>query len=222
MKTEYTRRKQPHFQHIGATFSVTLLVHDAVPRPLLEKLRSEREARIQEIDLDSLPDKALRKAHLHSEFERQLEELLSRKDQQEHPLCQPVAARALAARVLSYHAQFYNLCAYCIMSNHLHLLLDFSVQVPEDYDGVSEIPEYQNLHTVMGRIKGGAAYEVNKVLKRRGPLWAPGYYDRYIRSPRHFFQAFWYILHNPVKAGLVTYWEDYPFVYGDPARVAAE
>jgi REP element-mobilizing transposase RayT len=99
------------------------------------------------------------------------------------------------------------------MSNHVHLLLDFSVQVPEDWDGLSEIPGYKNVSDAMKLIKGGISYSVNKILGRTGSIWSYGYYDRLIRSAKHFEQAFFYILNNPVKAGLVEKWEDHPYTF---------
>jgi len=102
------------------------------------------------------------------------------------------------------------------MSNHAHLQLDFSVQCPKDWDGVSLLPDYVNLATVIGRIKGGSAYDINKEIGRKGKLWRPGYYDRYMRNRKHLVTEFWYILRNPEKAGLVSSWRDHPFTYGDP------
>jgi len=73
-----------------------------------------------------------------------------------------------------------------------------------------------NLASVIGKIKGGAASDVNKAIGRKGKLWAPGYYDRYIRDQRHFMYEFWYILRNAENAGLVGSFREHPFTFGDP------
>ncbi len=38
-------------------------------------------------------------------------------------------------------------------------------------------------------------------------------HDRYIRSMRHFHDEQNYIVNNPVKAGIVKNWNDYPYTY---------
>ncbi|MEM7573568.1 MAG: hypothetical protein AAF433_11730 [Bacteroidota bacterium] len=103
-----------------------------------------------------------------------------------------------------------------VMANHVHLLLDLSVQLKDEVTDFSEIPEHYNqLFTVINKIKGGGARDVNVAIGRKGPLWGAGYYDRYIRNAAHLRQAFWYNLRNAQKAGLVERWEEYPFVYAD-------
>ena len=106
------------------------------------------------------------------------------------------------------------------MSNHIHLVVDFHIQVPDDYDGESDIPGYQNVASVIGRIKGKAAYNVRQAIGRSGTLWGDGYFDRYIRSLKHLRQVFWYVLYNPPKARIVRRWQDYPFVYAHPSWLA--
>jgi REP element-mobilizing transposase RayT len=219
IKLEYRRKGQPHFQYIGRTFSVTTLVHDVVPRPWLEALKQQREEALSAIP-EGLPPRevALRRAIIHGRFEKELEALLARKRRQEHPFRRAAAARAVLDRLQQWEGQLYRLHAACVMSNHLHLLLDLSVQLPAHWDGdLNSLASYENLARVMNKIKGGSGHDVNRETGRRGPLWMPGYYDRYIRSPRHFRQAYWYILNNPVKAGLVKNWRDYPYTVTRPS-----
>ncbi len=92
------------------------------------------------------------------------------------------------------------------MSNHVHALLDFSVQMPAGNG-------YQQLYQVMIRIKGSTAVAANRLLGRSGHFWAEETYDRYIRNWKHWLAAVQYIKLNPVKAGLCLYWENYPFTW---------
>ncbi|MFK8161687.1 MAG: transposase [Lewinella sp.] len=207
---------QPHFQHIGATFSITISVHDAVPMQLLERVIKRRKIVLAEIDRNGLPDKSLRKEIIHDKFYRYLDKLLHTRRNQEHPLAEPNAVQKVVDRIWQLSEQYYEVIAYSIMSNHVHLQLDFSKQCPDDWDGYSVIPEYRNLAQVIGFIKGGSAFDVNKSTGRKGKLWSKGYYDRYIRDQRHFMNEFYYILGNPEKAGLVDNWRDHSFTYGTP------
>lgn len=47
-----------------------------------------------------------------------------------------------------------------------------------------------------------------------GPLWQRSFHDTGLRTPTDYDRAFAYILDNPVRAGLVEHWADYPFLGG--------
>ena len=75
-KAEYERFGQPHYQHIGATFSVTIVAHDAIPEALLARVKERRRIVLREIDLDDLPNKSARKNDIHERYYAFIEELL--------------------------------------------------------------------------------------------------------------------------------------------------
>ncbi len=81
--------------------------------------------------------------------------------------------------------ELYQLIAFSIMPNHVHLL----------------IKPHEKLPVVMQRIKGGSAKMINELLGRRGPFWARDYYDKAIRDERHFDVVYQYIKNNPLKLG---------------------
>jgi REP element-mobilizing transposase RayT len=81
------------------------------------------------------------------------------------------------------------LFAYCIMPNHLHLLLS---------------PHNKNLPTAIREIKSVSATRIINSRHCRGPLWQPRYFDNIIRRPRDFWDKLEYIHHNPVAAGLAS------------------
>jgi REP element-mobilizing transposase RayT len=221
-KTEYERFGQPHYQHIGATFSVTIAAHDAIPEALLQRVKKRKRVVLEAIDQDNLPDKQHRKQDIHERYYAYIEELLHRQYDQEHVLRNPLAAAKLEERIRAFDGEYYNLLAFSIMSNHAHLQLDFSAQCPQGWDWVSPLPDYVNLATVLGKLKGGSAYDINKEIGRKGKLWRPGYYGRYMRNRKHLVTEFWYILRNPEKAGLVKSWRDHPFTFGHPTLVGFE
>ena len=171
---------------------------------------------LSEIKLDGFPKKQARKNDIHERYAAYIEELLHKKITQEHILRDPLAAGKLKDRINAFAGQYYHLLAYSIMSNHAHLHLDFSLQCPKDWDGFSLLPDYVNQATVIGKIKGGSSYDINKEIGRKGKLWRPGYYDRYMRNRKHLVTEFWYILRNAENARLVKSWRDHPFTYGDP------
>ena len=55
------------------------------------------------------------------------------------------------------------------------------------------------------RIKGGSSYAINRILGRKGTLWAKDSFDRYARDEPEWFRILNYILRNPVKAWLTEH-----------------
>lgn len=124
-------------------------------------------------------------------------------------------ADVISQKLHEYNSVYYNLMAYTIMPNHVHVLFDFSCQVTDE-DGLTQtIPtvKYKQLDQVMQLIKGGSSFEINKILGRNGPVWARESYDRVVRDHEEKGNVICYILDNPVKAGFVGSWEDWPYSY---------
>ncbi|TCS43943.1 REP-associated tyrosine transposase [Reinekea marinisedimentorum] len=90
----------------------------------------------------------------------------------------------------------YDLIAYVIMPNHVHLLI-------HPYQG-------QSLDAIVQRWKSYTAHMLNQQDKTSGrSVWMPDYWDRYIRDEQHFNRSVEYIHNNPVQAGLVGCAEDW-------------
>jgi putative transposase len=85
--------------------------------------------------------------------------------------------------------KFYSLFAWTIMPNHVHLLIRPKVPVP----------------VLMRWLKGSTARKANLLLGRTGEsFWQDESYDHWVRNQLEFDRISSYIEHNPVKAGLVT------------------
>jgi REP element-mobilizing transposase RayT len=113
---------------------------------------------------------------------------------------------ALAAIVTGafhfYAGEKYELHAYCVMSNHVHLLIRALKRKNGDYYHIADLVRDLKRHT---------ASEMNKMLGRRGQFWDDHYFDRIIRNERNYLAVVGYILQNPVVAGLVgksEFWKD--------------
>ncbi|MBF0233953.1 MAG: transposase [Desulfamplus sp.] len=101
----------------------------------------------------------------------------------------------------------YDLVAYVVMPNHVHVLI-------RTYEGFP-------LSNVVHSWKSFTAHKINKYLKLCGrdartpgsspKVWQNEYFDRFIRDERHFVQAIAYIHENPVKAGLCHYASEWPW-----------
>ena len=101
----------------------------------------------------------------------------------------PEAARLVEDSFRFRHGQDYELRAWVIMPNHVHLLFK-----------VLNVPMSQ----LLVAWKGFTAKQANKVLGRRGKFWQDGYWDTFMRDTEHERRTQEYIEANPVKAGLVA------------------
>ncbi|MBK5291933.1 MAG: transposase [Acidobacteriia bacterium] len=90
----------------------------------------------------------------------------------------------------------YELIAYVVMANHVHLLI--WPRIAPD--------------RLLKSLKGATAREANRVLGRTGePFWQKESYDHCVRNPSEFEKIRTYIETNPVQAGLVQSPQDYPW-----------
>ena len=89
----------------------------------------------------------------------------------------------------------YELCAWVIMPNHVHVLI---------------LPN-SDPRKIFHWIKGRSAKEANSLLGLTGPFWQHESYDRYIRSRRDYFRVANYLEENPVSAGFVNAAADWRF-----------
>jgi REP element-mobilizing transposase RayT len=89
------------------------------------------------------------------------------------------------------------LYCYCLMPDHLHVLLS-----PSERSG--------SLMQIMRAFK---SYTTRMAWSfgRSGSLWARSFYDRAIRDEQDIRTTCEYILGNPVRAGLVEEPDDYPY-----------
>ena len=87
--------------------------------------------------------------------------------------------------------------AYCLMTNHVHLLLE-----PETASGLGEF---------MKRLAGRQTRYFNKQEVRRGTLWEGRYKSSVVDVENYFYACVRYIELNPVRAGMVRSPGEYPW-----------
>jgi REP element-mobilizing transposase RayT len=167
----------PHRDEPGLTQFVTFRLADSFPA----ELRSEWEA------LFSIEDDQVRRT--------KFEEYLDRGRGQCH-LRRPEIASIVERTLLFRHEVQYELIAWSVMPNHVHVLFD-----------VKSIPMSQ----ILDAWKGYSAKEINKVLKTKGKLWQDGYWDTYMRSGEHQLVTRSYVENNPVAANLIKSEKDWPW-----------
>jgi REP element-mobilizing transposase RayT len=94
---------------------------------------------------------------------------------------------ALRAGDLEFHR--YDLHAFVVMANHVHLLVTPRVVATQ----------------WLGPLKGFTAHAANKILGLHGkPFWQDESYDHLVRTGEEYRRIRSYIQRNPVKAGVVA------------------
>ena len=66
---------------------------------------------------------------------------------------------------------------------------------------------------IMESLKGYTARKCNKALHRSGAFWQTESYDHVVRDGTEFDRIVNYVLNNPVKAGLVSEWQQWKWSY---------
>lgn len=116
---------------------------------------------------------------------------------QRRAFAEPAAAAAMRDVILRYRErQWYWLLSYCVMPDHVHMLLKLR----------------SSSHT-LSRVVATLKNESMKSVTRLGGTlrWKYGYYDKILRGNNAEFRIAHYIALNPVRAKIVNESADYPF-----------
>ena len=92
--------------------------------------------------------------------------------------------------------KLYALHAWVIMPNHVHVVLEPRLALPE----------------IMRWLKGRTARKANQILGRKGlPFWQDESFDHWVRTTEELHDWITYVERNPVQAGLVRSEEQWPW-----------
>ena len=69
------------------------------------------------------------------------------------------------------------------------------------------------LPEILQTIKSASAHAITKRLMHGKPLWQEESFDHVLRSSESLDAKMSYLLQNPVRAGLVRDWSEYPWVW---------
>ncbi len=200
--TDYYRRHLPHLQRAGANYFVTTRLVDSIPKEQLNQLQAEQVKLKRGLSRTDLP--LDEKTRIENELKRHFakyDALLDKASTGPSWLRDPSIAKLVFDHILTEAERSYRLDCFTIMSNHIHIVLKPNIDV--------------RLDEAMRRIKQPTAFHCNKRLARHGAFWQDGSYDHIIRE-REWARIIWYVLQNPVEAGLVTRWQDWPYTYLSP------
>jgi REP element-mobilizing transposase RayT len=187
MPTVRSRGRLPHWEADHAIYFVTFRLADSLPRSVLRAYELER----RKIVATAL---AAGRAFSPSE-EKLLKKLFNEKIESKLDasagrcyLAESAVADAVAEALRHFDSVRYRLYAWCVMPNHVHVLI--------------RLLGDRKLSGVLHSWKSYSAKRANLLLGLSGEFWQREYYDHLVRSEDEFYRIVGYIVRNPEKAGL--------------------
>jgi putative transposase len=185
MKREYYRHL-PHQIPEGFPIFLTWNLKGAMPKAVIRQLQRERNQ--LELEPSRTGETKRHRSIRHSKL------LFARADAfldtcQSGPLVlgDHQAAAIVENAILLDAVSRFRLWAWCVMANHVHVLLTPNVDLSEVTKG----------------LKGGTSYQINKLQNEQGRvLWQDESYDHWARDEEEMLRIIEYIESNPVIAGL--------------------
>ena len=188
------RRNLPHRLPPGEHLFITFRLAGSLPQAVLEQWRSEWQRQDQQ-----RPVRGDRYSEQKRYFGR-FDALLDGSAHGPHWLGEPAVAGVIGESLHYYNGKNYELICYCLMSNHVHLV----VGLPDNAPPLARTLQY---------LKGYTAQKANALLGRNGQFWHRESYDHVVRDAGEMVRVISYVLENPVKAGLVAEWQQWPYSY---------
>jgi putative transposase len=204
-----TRRNLPHWYVPGALHFVTYRLAGTMPQEVLLGLRERKRARLGQ----RLPEGLSVPQHrerVHKLFFAAYDRYLDVTCPIDW-LARPAVAALVRGNLHHHNGRKYHLLAYCVMPNHVHVLLQpldagphvrpLAVLADDDED---EQPDARSpLAAIMHSLKSYTAHRANELLGRSGQFWQHESYDHWARDEEEVHRIVDYIAWNPVKANLV-------------------
>ncbi len=177
----------PHWTKNGSIYAVCFRLADSLPAEVLKSWRTERQAIIETARDQRRPLSADELKRLEYLYSDRVESYLDAG----HGSCtlgEPEIAEMVENALKHFDGERYRLLAWCIMPNHVHVVL-------QPLRGVE-------LHAVLHSWKLWTARAANKLLNRSGEYWLTEYYDHLVRDEKDLIHAVEYAIGNPEKSGL--------------------
>jgi len=188
----YSRGYLPHLDVPGILQFITFRLADSLPQTVLKQLEQE---------LVQIPI-SMRERERRKKIEQWLDAGLGC-----CALAHPRMAEVMQQTLQIFDGERYRLIAWCIMPNHVHVLIEPAISLPnilqswKSFTGSWAISHNAELGLGVPVATGAT----------KNQFWMREYWDRYIRDEKHFYSTIDYIHNNPVKAGLCGEAHDWPW-----------
>jgi REP element-mobilizing transposase RayT len=179
----------PHWEVTSGCYFVTISLTGSIPKPAAEKIHG-MSLSLRKIEGDE-------RSELERRVFREMENWLDRNPNVRH-LSQPdVALMVMEAIRHREEEGLWNVSEYVIMPNHVHLFFEL---------------KKGSLKTAVSEFKRWTGHKAGRIIDLEGKrFWQREWFDHWSRSGYQDQRIVEYIRNNPVKAGLVTDYRDWPY-----------
>jgi REP-associated tyrosine transposase len=228
MKREY-RRHLPHQVPEGVPIFLTWNLKGAMPQEVLDRLEREREQLEREPPRqgEAPRERALRHGKL---IFAKADECLDRASSGPLHLRDPVYAKIVEDSILFGASDRYELFAWCVMANHVHVLLTPTWKLAKVTQGIKGFTSWKINQLRVGQafqpdsfqggqpgkadVREGQTYQSDssntvrlesltyESLTYDRTFWQDESYDHWARDEEELLRIIHYIENNPVKVGL--------------------
>jgi len=194
----------PHLKKEGGAYFVTFRQANSLPKEVLHRFKQERDIILQQATAAKRP----LTWHEQDELFRWYSDRVDKYLDAGHGACllrEPGLAGLVAGAIPFFDGQRYELHAWVVMPNHVHVI-------------VCPMPGH-TLSGILHSWKSFASHEINKRLSQKVvPFWQNESYEHLIRDDDELHRCCQYTLMNPVNAGLCARAEDWPWSSAHVAR----
>lgn len=225
----YYKRNLPHYHPEGAAFFITTRLAGTIPKNIYNKIKSEFEIKLEKVS--SYQDEKFKRqkyAELQKYKFAKYERILDSCKYGHKWLGDEVVANVVKKALHYRDKNLYNLIAYTIMPNHIHIIFKPIVEQKATFAqfiNEEEISDSQDgqvgkslyiVTKIMQDLKKYTAGRANKIMKRTGKFWQHESFDHVLRDKKELLRIAAYILNNPVKATLCNSQEEWKWNYYNP------
>ena len=206
----FFRRKLPHIQPKDSIFFITFRLHGSLPANVIASLTEEYESQMKFLkERSKMSRERFDPSAIHRWCFERFDEFLEKYSEGPTYLSRNDVAQIVADSIRFWNNKRYTLVGYCIMPNHVHLVIDIGGYTNNVYKNKTSYP----LSRIMETLKGYTAKSANAVLLRTGHFWQKESYDHVVRDGNELNRIIRYVMDNPVKAGLVNSPQDWKWTY---------
>ena len=184
----FYRRHLPHWTVKDGVYFVTIRQKDSIPVAAAKRIR----AKIQEFEnLPECDQLALRRL-IFVEFEKWLDA------GNDNAILATDNVADIITEAIRFRSEtgIWRMVEYVIMPTHIHMF--FAIN-------------HGSLKSVLASFKRKTSRDVKRILNHEKSLWHRESFDHWSRSEEYDKKIVRYIRNNPVKAGLVANYRDWPF-----------
>ena len=199
------RGKLPHLKKEGAVYFVTFRLADSLPAHEVARLKHERKVILEQARAAKSPLTWHEEQQLLAWYCDKVEAFLDAG----HGSCwlsNPEIADRVANALKHFDGQRYELRAWVVMPNHVHVI-------------VWPMPGHM-LSDILHSWKSFTSSMANKILHRAGEFWQTESFDHWIRDDEEHARLVAYVENNPVKARFCKAPEDWKWSSASGRRSA--